>query len=110
MAERRIKVIEVKEVKLQSGVKFNAFNAVDKTGKKITLKFRRTCNDIPTEPCCIIVNDEDFNIDTSRQYPCIWVNKILRTEALYTTRTNKGADLFEDANLTPMSEDEELPF
>lgn len=109
MAERRIKVIEVKEVKLESGHKFNAFTGVDKSGKKITIKFRRDCKNVPEKPCCVIVDDNDFNLDTSRQYPCIWVNKILRTEELYEARQNKHADMFEDANLEPVSNDEELP-
>lgn len=77
-----VKIIEVKEVTPKNGQKFNAFKAVDKSGKKMDVKFTRDCRNVPTEPCEIVVDDSMANVDTNRQYPCLWIKDVLEIKPL----------------------------
>lgn len=72
----KIKVIEVKEMQSKdSKQKFMVYKTVDKTGKKMDLKFRKDV-DVKqiTGPCTLIIEDpENVNVDTSKQFPVCWV-------------------------------------
>lgn len=89
----KIKVIEATEITPRTGAKFTAFKTVDKTGRKMDLKFTRDCRNIPTEPCEIIVDDSQANVDTNRQYPCLWVKDVLEIRPL--PRKSNMADFFD---------------
>lgn len=89
----KIKVIEVTEITPKSGSKFTAFKTVDKNGKKMDLKFTRDSRNIPSEPCEIIVDDTQANVDKNRQYPCLWVKDVLEIRPL--PRKSNMADFFD---------------
>ena len=94
MAELKFKIIEVKEVSIpERGLKFNAYKTVGKGGRKMDVRFVRGCTNVPTEPCTIVVNAEDCNVDTTRQFPVLWVKQVLRIEE--TVRKNNVADFFD---------------
>ena len=94
MSELKFKIIEVKEVSIpERGLKFNAYKTVGKGGRKMDVRFVRGCANVPTEPCTIVVNAEDCNVDTTRQYPVLWVKQVLRIEE--TVRKNNVADFFD---------------
>jgi len=90
----RIKVIEVKEVVATDGKKFTAYKTVGKGNRKMDLRFVRGCSNIPDHPCTIIVNDEDANVDNTRQYPIVWVKNIQSTEEF--TRKSNIAEYFDE--------------
>lgn len=90
-----IKIIEAKEITPKSGAKFTAFKTVDKSGKKMDVKFIRDCRNVPTEPCEIIVDDSQANVDTNRQYPCLWIKEVLEIKPL--ERKSNMADFFDTA-------------
>lgn len=88
-----VKIIEVKEVTPKNGQKFNAFKTVDKNGKKMDVKFTRDCRNVPTEPCEVVVDDSMANVDTNRQYPCLWIKDVLEIKPL--PRKSNMADFFD---------------
>lgn len=91
----KIKVIEVKKIKTNDGKQFDAFKTIGKGGRKMDLRFVQGCNNIPTEPCFIEVNDEDANVDTTRQYPILWVKNV--QSIIPFERKNNLKDYFDDA-------------
>lgn len=78
--ERKFRIIEVKEITGKNGNKFTAFKTVGKGGKKMDVRFVRNCTNVPTEPCTIVVNEADANVDTSRLYPILWIKDVIRIE------------------------------
>lgn len=91
--ERTFKIIEVKEITTSDGKKFNAFKTIGKNGKKLDVRFVRTCKNIPTEPCNIIVDDTKCNVDNTRQYPVLWIKDVERIEEL--EKNNNINDFFD---------------
>ena len=87
-----VKIIEVKVVTPKTGAKFNAYKTVDKHGKTMDVKFTRDCRNVPTEPCEIVVDDSMANVDTNRQYPCLWIKDVLEIKPL--PRKSNMADFF----------------
>lgn len=92
----KIKIIEVNEVTTKSGSTFTAFKAVKKDGKKIDCRFTRSVDPkkIPEQPCFINVDDNMANVDTSRQYPILWVKDIISVEP-FESRNNLS-DFFDE--------------
>lgn len=92
----KIKIIEVKE--MQSATtkqKFMTYKTVDKNGRKMDLKFRKEVNtkDI-TGPCTLVIEDaENVNVDTTKQYPCVWVRGFDSIEE--TERKSNVGDFFD---------------
>lgn len=78
--EMKFKVIEVKEITAKNGNKFTAYKTVGKGGKKLDIRFTRTCKNVPTECCTIVVKRENANVDKSRVYPILWIKDVERIE------------------------------
>ena len=72
---KEIEIVRVKEVKYNNTA-FLAFQAVDKNGKLIDVKFVKGCQNVPTEHCIIVVRTDNMNVDTHRRYPCLWVKNV----------------------------------
>lgn len=79
--EVSIKLVEVSE-REHEGRKFNVYKVLAKGGKKMDCRFVRTCENVPTQPCVMICNEDDVNVDTTRMYPTLWVKHVIRTEEL----------------------------
>ena len=92
--EKKFKIIEVKEITTQDGKKFNAYKTLAKGGRKMDVRFTRDCKNPPTEPSIIVCNEEDANVDTTRQYPILWIKSIIRTEEF--AKKNNLADYFDE--------------
>lgn len=78
--ERKFKIIEVNDVTTKDGKKFKAFKTLANGGRKMDVRFVRDCQNVPTEPCVIVCNENNCNVDTTRQYPILWVKNVLRIE------------------------------
>ena len=91
--ERKFKIIEVNEITTQDGKKFKAYKTVGKGGRKMDVRFVRDCNNVPTEPCVVVVNEENCNVDTTRQYPILWIKNVERIEGF--ERKNNMSDYFD---------------
>ena len=89
----KVKIIEVNEITPKTGSKFIAYKTVDKNAKKMDVKFTRDCRNTPTEPCEIIVDDSQANVDTNRQYPCLWIKDVLEIRPL--PHKSNMADFFD---------------
>lgn len=94
MTEVKFKIIEVKEITTKDGKKFDAYKTIGKGGRKMDVRFVRTAKNIPTQPCVIVVNEEDANVDTTRQYPILWIKDVIRIEDF--ERKNNVGDFFDD--------------
>ena len=92
--ERKFRITEVKEITTQDGKKFNAYKTIAKNGKKMDVRFTRDVKNTPTQPCMIVCNEEDANVDVSRQYPILWIKNIIRTED-YEKKSNLS-DYFDE--------------
>ena len=92
----KVKIIEAKEITTAEGRKFLAFKTVDKNGKKMDVRFTKDCRNTPREACVIVVDDSQANVDTARQYPCLWIKDVERIEPL--ERKSNMADFFEADN------------
>lgn len=79
--EVKFKIIEVKEITAKNGNKFTAYKTVGKGGKKLDVRFTKTCKNVPISTCTIVVKKENANVDTSRIYPILWVKNVERIEA-----------------------------
>lgn len=91
----KIKVIEVNDITSKDGKKFKAYKTVGKGGRKMDLRFVNGCQNIPTEPCFINVQNENANVDTSRQFPIVWVKEVESIEPF--KRESNIAEYFEEA-------------
>lgn len=94
MTEVKFKIIEVKEITTKDGKKFDAYKTIGKGGRKMDVRFVRTAKNLPTQPCVIVVNEEDANVDTTRQYPILWIKDVIRIEDF--ERKNNVGDFFDD--------------
>lgn len=91
--ERKFKIIEVNEITTKDGKKFKAYKTIGKGGRKMDVRFVRDCNNVPTEPCVVVVNEENCNVDTTRQYPILWIKTVERIEGF--ERKNNMSDYFD---------------
>lgn len=91
--ERKFKIIEVNEITTKDGKKFKAYKTIGKGGRKMDVRFVRDCNNVPTEPCMVVVNEENSNVDTTRQYPILWIKNVERIEDF--ERKNNTSDYFD---------------
>ena len=91
--ERKFKIIEVNEITTKDGKKFKAYKTIGKGGRKMDVRFVRDCNNVPTEPCVVVVNEENCNVDTTRQYPILWIKSVERIEDF--ERKDNTSDYFD---------------
>lgn len=91
--ERKFKIIEVNEITTKDGKKFKAYKTIGKGGRKMDVRFVRDCNNVPTEPCVVVVNEENCNVDTTRQYPILWIKNVECIEGF--ERKNNMSDYFD---------------
>ena len=91
--ERKFKIIEVNEITTKDGKKFKAYKTIGKGARKMDVRFVRDCNNVPTEPCVVVVNEENCNVDTTRQYPILWIKSVERIEGF--ERKNNTSDYFD---------------
>ena len=99
--ERKFRIIDVKEITTRDGKKFKAFKTIGKAGRKMDCRFVQGCKNVPTEPCIIVVEEENANVDTTRVYPILWIKDVIRIEPVQ--RKNNISDFFDD-----LEEDEEI--
>ena len=91
--ERKFKIIEVKEITTRDGKKFKVYKTIGKGGRKMDVRFVRDCNNVPTEPCVVVVNEENCNVDTTRQYPILGIKSVERIESF--EHKNNTSDYFD---------------
>ena len=80
MAERKFKIIEINDITTKDGKKFKAYKTLANGGRKMDCRFVQSCANVPVEHCTIVCNEEDCNVDTTRQYPILWVKNVIRCE------------------------------
>lgn len=100
--ERKFRIIEVKPITTKDGNKFNAYKTTAKGGRKMDVRFVRNCHNVPTEPCVIVCDENDCNVDTSREYPILWIKEVIRIEPY--ERKNNIADFFSDSDIEDLDD------
>ena len=93
MSERKFKIIEVSDISTKDGKKFNAYKTLANGGRKMDVRFVRDCPNVPTAPCTIVCDEEQCNVDTTRQYPILWIKSVIRIEPF--ERKNNISDYFD---------------
>lgn len=95
--EKKFKIIEVNEITTKDGKKFNAYKTIANGGRKMDVRFVRSAHNIPTEPCVIVCDENDCNVDTSRQYPILWIKDVKSIEPY--VRRNNISEFFSDTDI-----------
>ena len=80
MEQRKFKIIEVTDITTKDGKKFKAYKTLANGGRKMDVRFTRDCQNIPTQPCVVVCNEEDCNVDNTRQYPILWIKNVQAIE------------------------------
>lgn len=91
--EKKFKIIEVNEITTKDGKKFKAYKTIGKGGRKMDVRFARDCNNVPAVPCVVVVNEDNCNVDTTRQYPILWIKNVERLECF--EHKNNTSDYFD---------------
>lgn len=76
METKKIKV-RVTERKTKDGRTFKVFHTFSKNGRRTEVKFRKTVKQIPEKDCYIVVDVEAMNLNTSGEYPVLWVQDVV---------------------------------
>lgn len=74
METKRIKIV-VTERKTAEGRVFNTYHTFSKNGRRVDVKFRKEVN-APKENCYIECDVNDMNLNTSGQFPVLWIKAI----------------------------------
>lgn len=76
METKKLKV-RVTERTTKEGRKFNTYTTFSKNGRKTELKFRKDVKVLPEKDCYIEVAVEAMNLNTSGEYPVLWVEDVI---------------------------------
>lgn len=76
METKRIKIV-VTERKTAEGRVFPTFHTFSKNGRRTDVKFRKEVT-APTANCYIECDVADMNLNTSGQFPVLWIKAIQR--------------------------------
>lgn len=103
--EQNIRTIKLKvevTAREKDGRSFNVFNTYSKNGRKTELKFRKEVKNTPEKKCYIIVDVDKVSVNTSGEYPVVWVHEILEIldmeEANAEYNRKKVLDYFGDGS------------
>lgn len=56
---------------------FPIYHTFDRKGKKLQVKFRKCCSNVPKNSCICFIDKDDMNIDNDGRYRTLWVKEIL---------------------------------
>lgn len=73
---KTFRIAKVEEIKQANGNTFTAFKVRAKGNRLMDCRFVRTCKNVPTEVCDIVVKEENANVDNSRMYPILWIKEV----------------------------------
>lgn len=94
---KRIKLYVEEKTTADGSRKFNVYKSVTKNGRKIDVKFRKTCKSVPTENSYITVKVDNMNMQKNTEFPILWINEIEKSEPM-----NDGFD--KEANAKTINE------
>ena len=93
----QIKTIKVVvSEKAKDGKKFNVYETFDKKGNRMTLKFVRDINELPTETCYAKVKTENMSVDRRKEYPVLWVKEVVEYVPLKEVSANKNKEVIDE--------------
>lgn len=95
METKKLKV-RVTERTTKEGRKFNAYSTFSKNGRRTELKFTKGVKDVPTEDCYIEVAKTDMNLNTSGEYPVVWVKNVIAIEEIAEVIAEKNSQAIDD--------------
>lgn len=94
--------MELKKIKLyveektKDGRSFNTYHTYSKNDRRTQVKFRKTVTNVPTKTCYITLNVDNMNLNTSGEYPVLWVSKIESVEDIATANTESNRKKIND--------------
>lgn len=90
METKKIKIY-VTERKTADGRTFNTFHTFSKNGRRTDVKFRKTVKQIPDKNCYVVCDIEAMNLNTSGEYPVLWLKDVVAIESMVeaTAESNK---------------------
>ena len=95
METKKLKV-RVTERTTKEGRKFNTYATFSKNGRKTELKFRKDVKQLPDKDCYIEVAIEAMNLNTSGEYPVLWVSDVIAIHNLESVTAESNAKKIND--------------
>ncbi len=89
METKRIKIV-VQEKTTKDGRKFDTYKTFSKNGRATEVKFRKDVKDLPKATCYIVCDVDDMNLNTSGEYPVLWIRAIQGIEDLNAANTESN--------------------
>ena len=82
--------IKVAQRKTADGRTFNTFKTFSKNGVGTEVKFRKAVKELPEKDCYIVVDVDKAHLNTSGEYPVLWVEAIESIEDLATANAENN--------------------
>lgn len=89
METKKIKVT-VTAKKTADGREFNTFKTYSKNGRAIELKFRKEVKNVPEKNCYITCDVDDMHLNTSGEFPVLWIKAIQSVEDMETANAESN--------------------
>ena len=81
METRKFKIY-VTERSTKDGRKFNAYHTFSKNDRRTEVKFNRDVKELPSKTCYVEVEETKCNLNTSGEYPVLYIKEIIKIESL----------------------------
>ena len=78
METRRFMIKVTEKTTTDGAKKFKTYKTFSKNGRPTEVKFKQCVNPLPQEDCVIECKEDAVNLNTSGQYPVLWVSAIER--------------------------------
>lgn len=91
METKKIKIV-VNERSTKDGRKFLTYRTFSKNGRATEVKFRKEVKQLPSKNCYAIVNVDDMNLNTSGEYPVVWIKSVVTYEDFETANAEANAE------------------
>ena len=95
METKKIKVV-VTEKTTKDGRKFNTYHTFSKNDRRTELKFTKAVKELPSKTCYAVLNVEDMDLNTSGEFPVLWVRGVVEYEDLAAASAEARAKKIND--------------
>lgn len=92
---KTLKVV-VKDRETRDGRKFKSYSTFTKEGRRVDLKFTKDVVNPPQSNCTIYVAAENMNLNLSKEFPVVWVEKIESVEYFSEIARERNNKLIND--------------
>ena len=82
METKKIKIVVTEKTTTDGRKKFNTYHTYSKNDRRTEVKFTKDVKELPSKTCYAVINIEDMNLNTSGEFPILWVKGVVSYEDL----------------------------